>query len=175
VTHRSNDVYHSSRRFINERPIRYHYRVVPRPRDFRARHYPYRRPVYFSIYWSYNIYRYYCNLYPVIEYWSYSPNYSISTISAYDALLHVGEVRRVYGKVSEVFYARETDEFFLYFGAYYPYHDFTVVIPGNVARKYSRHPEFYFDDEHIEVTGLITEYENEPEIVVKDRDQLKRY
>lgn len=175
VAPRSNDVYHSSRRFVSKRLPRYRYRVVPHPRDYRARIYPYRSPAYFHIYWSYNVFRHYCALYPVIEYWSYTPDYSISTISAYDALFHVGEIRRIYGKVSEVYYAKETDEFFLYFGAYYPYHDFTTVIPGVIARKFSRHPEFYFQDEHVEVTGLITEFEDKPEVVVKDRDQLRRY
>lgn len=114
-------------------------------------------------------------MYPVMNNWTYYSDYSISTISAYDALFNIGEVCRVYGKVSEVYYALETDEFFLYFGAYYPHHDFTVVIPGEVARRYSRNPEFYFMDEHVEVTGLITEYEDKPEVVVKEKNQLKRY
>jgi hypothetical protein len=127
------------------------------------------------MYWSYNVFLHYCSLYPVIEHWSYYPDYSVTTISAYDALFHVGEIRRVYGKVSEVYYAAETDELFLYFGAYYPHHDFTVVIPGETARRYSRHPEFYFEDENIEVTGLITEYDDKPEIVVKEKNQLERY
>jgi len=175
MAHNRPGIYRSTRRFVRERPILHSYRMAPHPRDYRARYFPYRRPAYIHIYWSYPVFRYYCRLYPVISYWTYYADYSITTISAYDALFHIGEIRKIYGKVSEVYYAMETDEYFLYFGAFYPHHDFTVVIPGDIARRYSRHPEFYFQDEHIEVTGLITEYEDKPEIVVKDKDQLRRY
>jgi len=175
MAHNRPGIYRSTRRFVHERPILHSYRVAPHPRAYRARFFPYRMPPIVHVYWSYNIFRYYCRLYPVIDYWTYYPDYSISTISAYDALFHIGEIRRIYGKVSEVYFSVETDEYFLYFGAFYPYHDFTVVIPGEIARRYSRHPEFYFQDEHIVVTGLITEYDEKPEIVVKDKDQLRRY
>ena len=70
---------------------------------------------------------------------------------------------------------RETDEFFLYFGAYYPYQDFTVVVPGEVAYRFSRNPDRYFDNDYVMVTGLITEFDGKPEIVVKHADQLRRY
>ncbi|UCG28533.1 MAG: hypothetical protein JSV24_04015 [Bacteroidales bacterium] len=169
------NAYRSTRKFRFERPIRYHYRFAPYPRHYRARYFPYRRPIFVHFYWSINVYHHWCALYPVIQYWDYYPDYNVSTISAYDALFHIGEIRRVYGKVSEVYFETETDEYFLYIGAYYPYHDFTVVIPGEIARRFSRNPEFYFDSEHIEVTGLITEYEEKPEIVVKEKKQLKRY
>ena len=175
MAHNRPGIYRSTRRFVRERPILHSYRMAPHPRDYRARFFPYRRPPIVSVYWSYPVFHYYCRLYPVVNYWNYYSDYSITTISAYDALFHIGEIRRVYGKVSEAYYAMETDEYFLYFGAFYPHHDFTVVIPGDIARRYSRNPEFYFQDEHIEVTGLITEYDDKPEIVVKERDQLKRY
>jgi len=86
-----------------------------------------------------------------------------------------GEVVNVYGKVEEVFYTGRTDEYILYFGAYYPYHDFSVVIPGDLARIYSRWPELYFENQHMAITGLITIFDNKPEIVVKRRGQISLY
>jgi hypothetical protein len=87
----------------------------------------------------------------------------------------MGDVMTVYGRVKEVFYSITTDEYFLYFGAYYPYHDFTVVMPGWMARQHSRRPERYFDNNYIAVTGLITSFEGKPEIVLKESFQLNFY
>ena len=117
----------------------------------------------------------YIRIYPVVRWWSYPIGYRIPTITAYDASFYTGEVMNVYGKIYEVFYSGSTDEYFLYFGAYYPYHDFTVVLPGWIARKYSSHPEAYFEREHILVTGLITTYNNSPEMVLKRPGQLRLY
>ena len=122
-----------------------------------------------------DVYRFYVGLYPVMRTWSYYPSYTVSMVSAYDAMFHVGEIRTVFGKVRDTYYAPETDEYFLYFGAYYPYHDFTVVIPGNIARRFSRNPLRYFDNDHVVVTGLITEFDGKPEMVLKHPDQIRRY
>lgn len=167
--------YHSSRKFVEPRPVRYHYKRPPRPREYRARRFPYRRPPRIHIYWSLGMRHDYLRLYPVVKTWRYPVGYRIPTISAYDALYYNGEVMSVYGKVYEVFYSGRTDEYFLYFGAYYPHHDFTVVLPGWIARRYSSYPEAYFKREHVIVTGLITSYNNSPEIVVKSEGQLRMY
>jgi hypothetical protein len=107
--------------------------------------------------------------------WRYNRSYRIRTISAYDAYRNIGDLRRVYGKVIDTYYASETDEYFLYIGEYYPYQDFTVVVPGYIARSYSRDPEWYFKKEHIAVTGLITVFEDKPEMVIKRKYQLEVY
>ncbi len=167
--------YHSSRKYVEPRPVRYHYKRPPRPREYRARRYPYRRPPGIHIYWSLDMRHDYLRFYPVVKTWRYPVGYRIPAISAYDALYYNGEVMSVYGKVYEVFYSGGTDEYFLYFGAYYPYHDFTVVLPGWIARGYSSYPEAYFKREHVIVTGLITSYNDSPEIVVKSEGQLKMY
>jgi hypothetical protein len=111
----------------------------------------------------------------MVTYWNYYPGYRISNVSAYFAEYYMGEVMTVYGKVKEVFYSRSTDEYFLYFGAYYPYQDFTVVMPGWIARQYTRRPERYFENDYLAVTGLITSFNGNPEIVVKEAFQLNRY
>lgn len=171
----SRAVYRSTRRYVNRHPARHVYVTPPRSREYRAVHFPYRRPVRLHVRWSANLFRFYVNLYPVMRTWTYYPDYRFEMISAYNALFHIGELRMVYGKVTDTYYARETDEYFLYFGAYYPYHDFSVVLPGNIARRFSWNPERYFRNDYIMVTGLITEFEGKPEIVVKHPDQLRRY
>jgi hypothetical protein len=147
----------------------------PRPIEYRARYYPYRRPVHVNIVWTPRVYRDYCVIYPEIKRWRYHRHYTVHTISAYNAYYHMGEVRRVYGKVSDTYYAYETDEYFLYVGARFPYQDFTVVVPGYIARDFHRRPQRYFLRNHIEVTGLITSFEGEPEMVVKRHHQINVY
>ncbi|HDR90300.1 MAG TPA: hypothetical protein ENN63_11840 [Bacteroidetes bacterium] len=171
----SRAVYRSSRRYVNRHPARHVYVTPPRSREYRAVHFPYRRPARVHVRWSVNVFRFYVNLYPVMRTWTYYPDYRFEMISAYNALFHIGELRTVYGKVTDTYYARETDEYFLYFGAYYPYHDFCVVLPGNIARRFSWNPERYFRNDYIMVTGLITEFEGKPEMVVKHPDQVRRY
>jgi hypothetical protein len=117
----------------------------------------------------------YIRIYPMVKVWRYPAGYRIETVSAYNALYYGGEVMNVYGKVYETFYSRETDEYILYFGAYYPYHDFTVVVPGNIARRMSRWPENFFEHQHVMVTGLITTYDDKPEVVVKSTGQIRIY
>ena len=147
----------------------------PKPIAYRSVYHPYRKPVHVEIFWTPAIYRDYCVMYPELRDWRYNRHYAIRTISAYDAMYNVGEVRRVYGKVYDTYYVRETDEYFLYVGARYPYHDFTIVLPGYIARDYSRRPERYFYLEHVDVTGLISTFEGIPEIVVKRNNQIRVY
>jgi hypothetical protein len=167
--------YHSSRKFVEPRPVIYHYRRPPRPREYRAERYPYRKPPLIDIYWSVDMHRDYLRFYPVVKTWRYPVGYRIPVISAYDALYYNDEVVSVYGKVYEIFYSAGTDEYFLYFGAYYPYHDFTVVMPGWIARRYSSYPEGYFKRKYLIVTGLITSFDDSPEIVVQGEGQLGLY
>ena len=121
------------------------------------------------------MHRHYIEMYPEVRYWNYSIGYRINSVSAYYADYYVGEVMNVYGKVYDMYYAYETDEYFLYFGAYYPYHDFTIVLPGEIARQYSRRPMNFFMNQYIDVTGLITAFEGKPEVVVKRNFQLNVY
>jgi hypothetical protein len=168
-------VYHSTRKLIEPRPVKHHYVRPPRPREYRARRYPYRQPLGIHILWTNNMRLEYIGIYPEVKRWNYAIGYTIPTISAYDALYYTGEVTNVYGKVYEVFYSARTDEYYLYFGAYYPYHDFTVVLPGWIARRYSSYPELYFERQHVIVTGLISNFDDKPELVVKRENQIGLY
>lgn len=167
--------YSSPRTYRGQHAVVHHYYHKPEPKSYRARYYVYRKPVDFYIVWTPVMHRHYIRMYPMVKYWHYTNGYHISLVSAYDAEYYRGEVRTVYGRVSEVYYSPTTDEYFLYFGLYYPYQDFTVVIPGYLARRYNHRPERYFDQRHVAVTGLITTYNGEPEIVVKESFQVHLY
>jgi hypothetical protein len=121
------------------------------------------------------MYHDYVRWYPDYHYWYYPIGYRIRTVSAYDAAYHIGEVTNIYGIVHQTWYSPETDEYFLYFGAAYPYQDFTVIIPGRKARRISHRPERFFQGRHIWVTGLISLYEGKPEMIIKRTSQIHLY
>ena len=81
----------------------------------------------------------------------------------------------VYGRVYASWYNQETDDYLLFFGGNFPNQEFTAVVPGHVARRFNHRPERFFLGEHVTVTGLITTFDGIPEIVVKDRSQLRLY
>jgi hypothetical protein len=182
---RSGNTYHpdknASHRKVYQTPNRtvYHRHVthVKRPRslEYRRIYHAYRAPVHIHVVWTNRMYREYRLIYPEYRYWYYPVGYRINTISAYDAGFYIGEVMNVYGRINDVWYSRKTDEYFLHFGAPYPYHDFTVIIPGHEARHFARHPEFFFENRNIWVTGLISLYDGKPEMVVRKKYQIHLY
>jgi len=132
------------------------------------------RPVYKEIYWNRSMYTSYSRWYPNYH-WRYHYGYRIQTISIFEAKYNLGEVANVYGRVYGTWYNRDTDDYLLFFGGDFPNQQFTVVLPGKIARKYNWRPERFFLGEHITVTGLITTFEGVPEIIVKNRRQLDLY
>ena len=150
--------------------VKFHYHHNTYVNSYRVLYYP----TYGDIYWNRNMYRDYHRWYPGFN-WSYSYGYSIQTISVFDAKYNLGEVANVYGRVYATWHNNETDDFLLFFGGDFPYQQFTVVVPGHVARKFSWRPENYFLGEHITITGLITTFDGSPEIVVKNKRQLGLY
>ncbi len=176
-----NKTVNQSQRKVYQTPNRtvYHRQVtnVNRPRsiEYRRVYHAYRAPVYTHVIWTNKMYREYRLIYPEYRYWYYPIGYSINTISAYDAGFYIGDVMNVYGRVNDVWYSSRTDEYFLYFGANYPYHDFTVIIPGSKARHFARHPEFFFENRYIWATGLISLYDGKPEMVIRKTHQINIY
>jgi hypothetical protein len=155
-------------------------RVVNHPKNHYHRayrkHRPYiRAPRRVHIVWTRDMYREYRVIYPYVKTWRIAVGTRINSVSAYDAYYHIGEVQRVYGKVREVFYSPDIDEYHLYMGGHYPYHDFTVIVPGHIARRISIRPARFFNREYIWVTGYITEFEGRPEMIVKRTYQIERY
>jgi len=131
-------------------------------------------PTYHEIYWTRNMYRDYTRWYPNYR-WRYNNGYRIHTISVFDAKFNLGEVAMVYGRVYATWHNRETDDYLLFFGGDFPNQQFTVVLPGRVARSFSWRPEHYFLGEHMTVTGLITTFDGIPEIIVKNKTQVGIY
>ncbi|MBL7111564.1 MAG: hypothetical protein ISS19_06455 [Bacteroidales bacterium] len=185
TTGRSDNAYNNNKnegqRKVYHTPNRteYHRQVtnVNRPRsiEYRRVYYAYRAPVYTHVVWTNQMYREYRLIYPEYRYWYYPVGYRINTISAYDAGFYIGDVMNVYGRVNDVWYNSRTDEYFLHFGAPYPYHDFTVIIPGRKARHFAIHPEFFFENRYIWVTGLISLYDGNPEMMIRKTHQINLY
>jgi hypothetical protein len=48
-------------------------------------------------------------------------------------------------------------------------------MPGWIARRYSRNPSHYFDNQYLATTGLITTFEGNPEIAVREPFQINLY
>ena len=135
----------------------------------------YRSPRHVHVIWTPQMYREYRVIYPEFHYWYYPTGYRIITVPAYNAFFHIGDVRNVYGRVHEVWYSWSTDEYYLYFGGSYPYHDFTVILSGRDARRFDRYPEAFFAGRYIWVTGLVSTFEGKPEIMVKRTSQVHLY
>jgi hypothetical protein len=167
--------YYSPRVYREHHAATHYYYGTPESKRYRERHYIYRQPVNVNVYWTPILHDRFIEIYPMVKFWYYPVNYRIETISSYDADNYLGEVMNVYGRVSEVFYSRSTDEYFLYFGPYYPYQDFTVVIPGGLARNYSPRPSRFFANQNVVITGLITSFEGNPEMVIRDSYQFNLY
>jgi hypothetical protein len=158
-----------------ERTVNHTSNYVYQPVEYRRSYYPYSEPRHLEVIWNVNMYNEYRHLYPQYEYWYYPYGYSIHTVSAYDADRYIGEVARIYGKVFEVWYERNTDEYTLYFGGPYSYQDFSVIVPGRFARRYSYRPERYFTNRSIAVTGLVSLWDERPEMLIKKRSQIEVY
>lgn len=147
----------------------------PVPVEVRRVRYPYRTPVHIDVFWTVDLCREYQVYYPTYRWREYRAGMRIASVPAYDANNFVGDITRVYGRVVDTYYSWETDEYFLYFGDYYPYQDFSVVIPGDEARDFSRRPESYFLNQYMSVTGLISRFEGKPEMVIKRSRQIEVY
>ena len=160
------------------RVVHYNRYYHPVSIDIRRVRYVYRQPYYVNMIWTPTLYHRFMFYYP---HWDWDRRYyqdfgsGIETVSSYDASENIGLVRRVYGKVEEVYYSPEEENYILYFGAPFPYHDFSVVIPRHIAKEISLTPSWYFEDEHVWVVGLIEVWENKPEMVIHDEDQIRRY
>lgn len=155
--------YPSKRVKMHVHPVTYH-------NHYRVMYYP----SHLDIIWTRKMHRYYLDIYPGY-YWGYPVGYRINTISAFEARYNIGEVTRVYGRVYATWFNRETDDLLLFFGGEYPNQEFTMIVPGNIARRFSWRPERYFLGQHVFATGLITSFEGRPEMVVKRRGQLEIY
>ena len=156
---------------VRYRPNYHHHNSV----EYRREHYSYRLPYRNDVIWSFNLSHNFGVYYPEVRFWRYPIGYRIASVPAYNADDYIGEVVTIYGKVFDSYYAYENNELYLYFGDYYPYQDFSIVIPEQEARKFSRNPEQYFNKQHLSVTGYVTRYGDKPEILVRQASQIDLY
>lgn len=150
-----------------------HYRYEPL--EYRRIHNPYNRPVLSDIYWDARMYRNYRLWYPDFNLWYYPFGYRIQMVSAYDSYNYIGEVARIYGVVSEVWYSPENRSYYLYVGGPYPYQDFTIVVEDRDARRFSRDPVRFFTNRQLTVTGLVSVFDGKPEMLIKRKSQIHLY
>jgi len=171
--HVSTPVYNqSANRYVYPRTrIKYHYHADTRDHKYMVRYYP----RHTDIIWTRGMHKIYLGYYPWYTGWHYNYGYRIRTLSSFDASFNMGEVARVYGRVYATWYNNETDDYLLFFGGEFPHQHLTVIVPGNIARRFSWRPENYFLGQHVTMTGLITSYEGKPEIVIHSRSQFSIY
>jgi len=95
-------------------------------------------------------------------------------ITAEQAGQHIGEVQTVRGVVASATYAfgSKGQPTFLNLDKPYPDAIFTVLIWGSDRSKFPVPPEKAFKGKAVRVTGKITAYRGEPEIVVQDPAQI---
>lgn len=180
---RSNDfrrVYSDYNRWYRNRHhrhvvVRSYHLHAPLALEIRRVRYPYRRPLHIDLCWTPFLHQRFMYYYPLHNNWNSRYGDYIESISSYEAINYAGSVKRVYGKVKEVYYSPEDRTYTLYFGAPFPYHDFSVVIPKRIAKSISWSPTWHFEDEHVWVVGLVDVWENKAEIVINDEDQIRRY
>lgn len=178
VTYNGNRVYHTDRKYVSPRTyVRTTDHIHQRPsyRTHSQHVYIKRSPSRVNIVWDVHMHRDYCKIYPFVRVWRIPVGTHIQSIGAYDAYFYVGEVKRVYGYVREIYYEPYSDEYHLYLGDYFPFQDFTVVVPGYIARQMSRRPKSYFLHQYIWTTGYITEFDDKPEMIVKRNYQIGIY
>jgi hypothetical protein len=143
--------------------------------EIRRDRYVYRQPMSYQLIWTPSLFNRFMYYYPGFTDWNIEFGNEIETISSYDVAFNVGTVKRIYGKVEEVYYSAEDQNYVLYMGDRFPYHDLSVVIPRNIARRISASPEWYFDNEYIWFVGLIEMWEDKPEIIIRDEEQIRKY
>ena len=87
---------------------------------------------------------------------------------------HIGDSVKVCGHVYDTYYAVRTENTptFINIGAKYPDQKLTVVIWGDVRKKFEGNPEEVFKNKQICITGKLEIYKDKPQIVIRKTDQI---
>ena len=95
-------------------------------------------------------------------------------LTALQASAHVGEIRTVCDRVASTRFLRSGRRpTFLNLGHPYPEQDLTVVIWGEDRALFGGAPEEHYRSRRVCVTGRIELYRGRPEIVIRERDDLR--
>jgi hypothetical protein len=97
------------------------------------------------------------------------------TITAEDAIHHIGETVTVCGKVygGKYFEQSSGQPTFINVGAPYPNSPFTVVIFGTNRSAFSYTPEEFLNNKEICVTGMVKEFKGKAEIIASKESQIQ--
>lgn len=153
----------------------YNNRYIPLSFEFRRSRYYYRQPLHIDLIWTPLLFHRFMFYYPTQNNWDMEFGSQIETIPADQAQEYAGNVRRIYGKVSEVYFSPGDENYILYIGAPFPNQDISVVVPKQIALNLTMSPKWYFEDEYVWVVGLIDLWEGKPEMIVRDEDQIRKY
>ena len=99
--------------------------------------------------------------------------FDANVISAEQAINHIGNYATVCGKVVSAKYASAArgKPTFLNLDRPYPNQSFTALIWESDRQKFGQ-PESRYLGQRVCVSGMISSYKGEPEIIVRDRKQL---
>ena len=105
---------------------------------------------------------------------SFAAACNAQSISPKDAEKYVGKTATVCGQVASAIYLdrARSKPTLLNFEKPYPDHVFTAVIYGDDRPKFGA-PEKACLKKDVCVTGEVSKFQNKPQIIVKDRNQLK--
>ena len=95
------------------------------------------------------------------------------TLTAAEAISHIGETRTVCGLVASADYVPKMKDqpTFINLDKPYPKQIFTIIISGANRQKFGQ-PEVTYKDKKICVTGAITKFRSMAKIVVTSPDQI---
>jgi len=87
---------------------------------------------------------------------------------------HNGDSVKVCGHIYDTYYAVRTENTptFLNMGAKYPDQKLTVVIWGDIRKKFEGNPEEVFKNKKVCVVGKLETYKDQPQIVIQKTDQI---
>ena len=96
------------------------------------------------------------------------------TLTAEQARDHIGETAKVCGQVASAHYAYQTrgHPTFLNLDRPYPHQEFTAVIWGTDRAQFGE-PEKEYRNRHICVSGFISVYRGQPEMILHSPKQIK--
>jgi hypothetical protein len=96
------------------------------------------------------------------------------TIALDEVGKHIGDSVKVCGQVYATYHAIRTENTptFLNIGAKYPDQKLTIVIWGDVRKKFEGNPEEVFKNKVVCVIGKLETYKDKPQIVIQKTDQI---
>ena len=94
-------------------------------------------------------------------------------IASKDAAKHIGDTVTISDKIYSTKLIENTNMILLDMGGSHPDQLLTIVIKGEDRSKFNNKPEEYYKGRNVRVTGIIINYNGNPEIIVSSPADLK--